>query len=99
MIWTTGIHQSVKFQTLDCSREISPNLYFHSLLLLKVYKTSAKKSIEELCLMAIKSDAKFEEKLVCCFKNDKNFVIFDLSARNSQNFHFDWFLLCKVYNV
>ena len=49
--------------------------------------------------MALKSDAKYEEKLICCFKNDKNLVNFDLSTRNSQNFHFDWFLLCKVYNV
>ena len=49
--------------------------------------------------MTLKSDAKFEEQLVYCFKNDKNLVNFDLSTRNSQNFHFDWFLLCKVYNV
>ena len=25
--------------------------------------------------MTLKSDAKFEEKLLCCFKNDKNLVI------------------------
>ena len=49
--------------------------------------------------MTLKSDAKFEEKLICCFKNDKNLVNFDLSTQNSQNVHFDWFLLCKVYNV
>ena len=30
-------------------------------------------------------NAKFEEKLICCFKNDKNLVNFDLSTRNSQN--------------
>ena len=47
--------------------------------------------------MTLKSDAKFEEKLIC--ENDKNLVNFDLSTRNSQNFHFDWFLLCKVYNI
>ena len=44
-------------------------------------------------------NAKFEEKLICCFKNDKNLVNFDLSTRNSQNSDFDWFILCKVYNV
>ena len=49
--------------------------------------------------MTLKCDAKFEEKLACCFKNDKNLVNFDLSTRNSLNFHFDLFLLCKVYNV
>ena len=32
-------------------------------------------------------------------KNEKNLVNFDLSSRNSQIFHFDWFLLCKVYSV
>ena len=36
--------------------------------------------------MTLKRDAKFEEKLICCFKNDKNLMNFDLSTRNSQNF-------------
>ena len=43
MIWTKGAHQSPKFQTFDCSRKISPNLFFDSLL--KVYKILAKKYI------------------------------------------------------
>ena len=43
MTFTKGAHQSTKFQTFDCSAEISPNLYFDRLLLLKVYKISAKK--------------------------------------------------------
>ena len=46
--------------------------------------------------MILKIDAKFEEKLICCFKNDKNLVNFDPSL---ENLHFDWFLLCKVHNV
>ena len=33
------------------------------------------------------------------FKNNKNLVSFGLSTQNSRNFHFGWFLLCKVYNV
>ena len=49
--------------------------------------------------MTLKSDAKFEEKLICCFRNDKNLVNFDLSTQNSQNFHFDCFLLCIACNV
>ena len=49
--------------------------------------------------MTLKSDTKFEENLICCLKNDKNLVNFDLSTGNSQNFHFHWFLLCKVYKV
>ena len=28
--------------------------------------------------MTLNSDAKFEEKLICCFQNDKNLVKFDL---------------------
>ena len=49
--------------------------------------------------MKLKSDANLEEKLICCFEADKNLVNIDLSTRNPQSFHFDWFLLCKVYNV
>ena len=99
MIFTKGAHQIAKLQTFDCSGGISPNLYFDSLLLQKVYKVSAKKSMEELCLLILKSGAKFEEKLIFCFENDKNLVNFDLSTKNSKKFHFDWSLLCKVCNV
>ena len=34
--------------------------------------------------MTLKSDAKFEEKLICYFKNDKNLVDFDRSTQKSQ---------------
>ena len=43
LIQTKGTHQSAELQTLDCSPGMSPNLYFDRLLLLKVYKISAKK--------------------------------------------------------
>ena len=33
--------------------------------------------------MSLKIDAKFEEKLICCFNNDKNFVKFDPNTRKS----------------
>ena len=49
--------------------------------------------------MTLKSDAKFEEKLIYCSKNEKKLINFDLSTRNTQNFHFDCFLLCKVCKV
>ena len=85
MIWTKGTHQITKFQIFDCSCKIPPDLYFHRFLLLKVYKTSVKKGIEELCLMILKSDAKFEEELTCRFKIDmRNLTNFDLSARKAQ---------------
>ena len=34
--------------------------------------------------MIMMIDAKFEEKLVCCFKNDKNFGKFDRRTQKSQ---------------
>ena len=98
MIWTKGNHQSAKFQTFDCSREISPSLYFDRLFLLKVHKISAKKSIEELCLMALKSNAKFEGKLT--LENDmRNLADFYQSSRKFQNRDFDGILLSKVENL
>ena len=92
MIFTKGTHHSAKVQTFNCSGEISPNLYFDRLLLLKVYKVSAKKSMDKICLMITKSGAKFEWKLFFCFKNDKNLVNFDQNL--DQNLHVDWSLLC-----
>ena len=62
MIWAKAVHQSAKSQTFDCSREILPNLYFDKLLLLKIYKISAKKSRDGLCVIALKSDGKFEKR-------------------------------------
>ena len=38
MIFTKGAHHSAKFQTFDCSGEISPNLYFDRLLCWKYIK-------------------------------------------------------------
>ena len=43
------------------------NLHFNRLLLTKVYNVWAKKSIEELRLMALKIDSKFDGKLTCAF--------------------------------
>ena len=85
MIFTKGVHQSAKFQTFDFSGEISLNLYFDRLLLLKVYKISANQ-VQQLCLMIRKSGAKFEEKTICFFKNEKNLVNFDLSIKKSKEF-------------
>ena len=36
--------------------------------------------------MTLKSDAKIEEKLICCFKIYKNLVNFDPNTRNIQKF-------------
>ena len=34
--------------------------------------------------MTLKIDTKFEEKLICCFKNDRNLVKFDPNTQKSQ---------------
>ena len=36
--------------------------------------------------MILKSAAKFEERLIFCFKNAKNLVKFDPSTKNSKKF-------------
>ena len=41
MIWTKAANKNAKFQTFDCSRKISQNLYFDRLL--KIYKILANK--------------------------------------------------------
>ena len=52
----------------------------------KYIEIFAKKSTEELCFITLKIDAKFEEKLICCFKNDKNLLNFDPHTQKSQKF-------------
>ena len=48
------------------------------------------KSTEELCLMTLKSDAKFEEKLTVGSKNDMgNLVNFNANSGKSENLHLD----------
>ena len=44
------------------------NLHFNGLLLTKAYNVWAKKRIEELCLMVLNIDAKFERKMTLCFQ-------------------------------
>ena len=40
--------------------------------------------------MILKSGAKFEEKRIFCFKNDKNLVNFNPTTKKSiENLHFD----------
>ena len=43
------------------------------------FQVSAIKSMAEICLMVSKGGAKFEEKLIFCFINDKNLVNFVLN--------------------
>ena len=47
--------------------------------------------------MTLKSDAKFEEKLICCFKNDKVLINLELSTQILKFSTLIGFFLCKVY--
>ena len=59
----------------------------------------------ELCLMTLSVVQNLKKNLFFFFfKNDKNLVNFDPSTKKLMipaliNLHFDWSLLCKVYNV
>ena len=45
------------------------------------------KFADQLCVMIIKNDKKFEKELTCCFKTDmRNLKNFDLSTQKSQKF-------------
>ena len=49
--------------------------------------------------MILKSGAKFEEKPIFYFKNDKNLINFDPSTKKyKKHLHLDWSLLCKRLN-
>ena len=45
--------------------------------------------------MTLKIDAKFEEKLICCFKNDKNLMKFNTSTQKSQLFALSFVLIVQ----
>ena len=56
--------------------------------------------LEELCLMTLKTAAKFEEKLSLGSKNDmRNWVNFHVSSQKSENLHFDMLFLSIRYKV
>ena len=60
------------------------NLHFNGLLLNKVYNVSAKKSIGELCLMAMNIDATFDKKVTSFLKTYmRNLAIFHQSMLKS----------------
>ena len=65
----------------------------------KNIKVSAKKSMEEICLVIPKSGAKSEEKLIFVSKMTRIWWILIRALKSLKHLHFDWSLLCKVYNV
>ena len=45
----------------------------------------------EFCVITMKNDTKFEQKLTCQFKTDmRNLTNFDLSTQKSQKFALSW---------
>ena len=59
-----------------------------------------RKNTEALCLMTLKSDEKFEERLNIGSKNDIiNLVNFNASNGKSGNLHFDVLLLSIAHKV
>ena len=75
-------------------------IYFDWLLLSKVYRVLQLKSKVELCVMILKSNAKFKENMNYGSKNDrKNLMHFHPRTQNPENFPFKRIFLSKEYNV
>ena len=76
-------------------------MHFNGLFLSKGYKDLEEKVQKSyICLMTLKSDAKFEEKLTLVSENDmRNLVSFNVSSGKSENLHFDVLLLTIPYKV
>ena len=70
------------------------------LLIQSSLKSMGLKFTEELCIMTMKNDAKFEEELTCCFKIDMGSLMnFDLSTWRHKKFSLECARLSKVYMV
>ena len=70
------------FANFNASSGKFENLHLVVLVLLKVYHMLSQKSTEELCVITLKNDGKFEE-LTCALKNDmRNLVNFTGTIKN-----------------
>ena len=97
---TSNLKNEIRYLvSFNVSGQKSGNLHFDGLLLFKTYnKDLDKKSTEELCLMTLKSDAKFEEKPTLSSKNNmRNLVSFNASTCKYENLHFD--VLLFVHSI
>ena len=57
-------------------------------------------STEELCVITLKNDAKFKEKLAYAFKIDLRILTsFDPMLESFKNKYFNGFFLINVFNV
>ena len=99
MIFTKVAHHSAKFQTFNCSGQISPNLYFDRLFLLKVYQISAKKVQRSYVSWTWRVMQNLMKSWLVVSKMTRIWWILTRALKSLTNLHFDWFLLCKVFNV
>ena len=77
--------------SFNASSSNSENLHFDILILSKVHYVWAKKSTEELCVITLKNDAKFEGELICSLKNDVgNLADFDITLEICTLMIFFW---------
>ena len=98
MILTKGVHQSAKFQTFDCSREISPSSYHDRLLLLKVYNISAKKVQRSYVSWHRRAMQNLKKNRFVVSKMTRIWWNMIRALKSLQNLHFDWSLSRKVNN-
>ena len=99
IIWTKGVQQSARFETFDCSRQLSPNLFFDRLLLLKVYKISAKNVHRSYVSWHRRVMQNLREKRFVDSKMTRIWWILIRVLKILKNVHFNWSLSWKVYNV
>ena len=85
-IWFGQVWQCKNSETFDCSHEISPTLCFQRLVLLEVYKISAKKVQRSYIL--------WHWRVMQNLKKNR-FVILIRALRSLKNLHFDWSLFAK----
>ena len=77
------------FVNFNMSSDKSENLHSDVLLLWKVYFVESiclsQKSTDELCIITLNNDAKFEEELTCALKNEmRNLASFDPTIKRTE---------------
>ena len=99
MIWTKGANQSPKFQSFGCSSKISPNLYFDRLLLLKVYKISAKKVQRSHVSWLWRGIQNLKKNWFVVSKLTRIWRVLTWALENLKKLRFDRLLMCKLFNA
>ena len=97
---TCGLQNDIRnMVSFHASSRKSENSHFDVLVLFKAYKVLDEK-VQKSCLMTLKCDEKFEEKLPLGSRNNmRNLVNFNGSGGKSEDFHFDVLFLSKVFYV